>query len=131
MTGEGKPGLAATEEAAPKEIKLPPKESAVDDSGDPPEKTIDKQIQKWRDSEIADEIPSMSGITIRADDDGLDEMVWSALCNAGFQRIKSQVRKDRRVLRTAPDQFVWFSADVVPDDALMPVERIRQMLSKI
>ncbi len=48
----------------------------------------------------------------------------------GLQRIKSQVRKDRRVLRIGSDQFVWFSSDVPPDDALMPVERIRQILTK-
>ena len=28
------------------------------------------------------------------------------------------------------DQFAWFSCDVSPVDALMPVERIRQVLAK-
>ena len=34
------------------------------------------------------------------------------------------------MLRIADNQFIWFSADVPPDEGLMPVERIRQILSK-
>ena len=50
--------------------------------------------------------------------------------NAVFAKITSQLRKDRRVLRTDDHHFLWFSADMQPDDGLMPVGRIRQIIDK-
>jgi hypothetical protein len=48
--------------------------------------------------------------------------------DAVHKSIVGQLRKDRRVLRVADNQFLWFSPDVHPDDGLAPVERTRQIL---
>ncbi len=116
--------------SAPREIVLAPKNPTNEAETQPPEKTLNHQLDTWRHGELGDEAPSISGIKIDLNDCELDPSARELLMEAVYARIKSQVRKDRRVLKIESGQFAWFSCDVPPDDALMPIERIRQMLTK-
>ncbi len=100
------------------------------DPNEPPEKTLNHQLDTWRDSDQNDETPSISGLNVAMDEMQLDDDTCSRLTRAIHRKITAQLRRDRRVLQTGPRQFAWFSYDVPAKDALMPVERIRQMLEK-
>jgi len=97
---------------------------------EPPAKALTQQLDAWRDGESRHETPSMSGIRVELEDSEPDEATRASLSNAIREHIRAQLRKDRRLLKISDNQFAWFSPDVSPDDALMPVERIRQMLNK-
>lgn len=117
-------------EPAPQKIVLAPKGPVIKNDNDPPEKTLNQQLDTWRHSDLSDETPSMSGMWLDVKGAEIDDEVHKRLTEAVNQRIKKQVRKDRRVLNLGTGQFAWFSDDVPPEDALMPVERIRQMLTE-
>jgi hypothetical protein len=95
-------------------------------SGDPVG-VLTEQLAAWRASESRGEMPCLSGIEVVADDTQGGGHVGSLLDESVRARIIRQLRKDRRLLRGAEHQFIWFSPDAHPDDALRPVERIRQM----
>ncbi len=124
------PLSSSAQETAPKEIVLTLSNPVVEAESQSPEKTLSHQLDTWRHSDLSDEAPSMSGIKIDLSDCELDDATSDRLLEKVFVRIKSQVRKDRRVLKVEKGQFAWFSCDVTPDDALMPIERIRQILTK-
>ena len=117
-------------ECAAKKFVLPSVSPTPLDDHDPPEMILNRQVDAWRDSDLRDETPSLSGLTVDIRDAELDASILSHLMSEIRTKIVRQLRKDRRVLTIAPHKFAWFSCDVSPDDALMPVERIRQMLVK-
>lgn len=115
---------------SPMKIVLAPKSPVIEDEFIPPEKSLSQQLETWHQGDLSDETPSLSGMQIDVEGSDVDDGTPNLLADAVYKRIKAQVRKDRRVLRISNSQFAWFSSDVPPDDALMPVERIRQMLAK-
>jgi hypothetical protein len=113
----------------PETLILRPAVQTLEEENKSPAEALQEQLQQWRGSESVDEdVPSLSGLSISLVDVDTDSPVGEILSETIHARIKGQVRRDRRVLRIEPGCFVWFSPDVLPDDALMPVERIRQLL---
>lgn len=122
---DGKPKTAQV----PDKIVLSSKRKNKRDDG-PPEGVLEEQLQSWREGELKDEPPSLSGVRFELEETQLAPETYQALSEAVYKQIRRQVRRDRRLLKLAPNQFAWFSADVSPEDALMPAERIRQTLDK-
>lgn len=114
---------------APRKIVLPTRPPPQDTTVEPPEETLSQQLEMWREGDSSDETPSMSGILIDVEDSELDIAIRALLSKAAYRRVRAQLRTDRRLLQTGDYQCVWFSSDIPPDQALMPVERIRQMLT--
>ena len=112
-----------------KKLKLPLKGRLEEQQAASPEATLNHQINSWRQGDFADEVPSLSGIQFEVVEPALDDSTLELLSKALHARVRDQVRKDRRVLRIDLNQVIWFSADAPPEDALLPVERIRQMLT--
>lgn len=114
---------------APEILILRPAVQMLEEESKSPLETLQEQLQQWRGSEPGDEdVPSLSGLSISVIGVAADSPLREVLSETIHARIKGQVRRDRRVLKIEPFCFVWFSPDVLPDDALMPVERIRQFL---
>jgi hypothetical protein len=132
--GHGAPSVPLTRPAAwdpaTQKLILSPTASGCPDEVEPPEIVLGRQFETWRESDPREETPCLSGFMVTVKDAALDEPVRVSLMRAVHARIAGQLRKDRRVLRVADNQFVWFSGDVHPDEGLMPVERIRQQLGK-
>ncbi len=121
--------MSASESATKRFVLSTVSPARVDDH-DPPETILNRQLDAWHAGDLRDDVPSMSGITVAIRDAELESPTLSRLTNEIRTRISRQLRKDRRVLEVAANQFAWFSCDVAPGDALMPIERIRQMLCK-
>lgn len=102
---------------------------SVEEPSDPVA-VLTEQLAAWRSTESREETPCLSGFEVVAHDTQLDANVRSLLCQSVRAKIVRQLRKDRRVLCLADHQFIWFSPDAHPDDALRPVERIRQLFDK-
>jgi hypothetical protein len=107
----------------PKPVSRPAEDEA-------PEVVLGRQLEDWQASDPREETPCLSGFAVTLQNNAVDDHVGAALMNAVYGKITSQLRKDRRVLRTAENHFLWFSADVHPDDGLLPVGRIRQIIDK-
>ncbi|MFW6169592.1 MAG: hypothetical protein ACODAD_03815 [Planctomycetota bacterium] len=126
-TGEAdKPGVAKS----PEKIVLASRTRQAKRTEEPPEKHLEDELETWRQGELRDETPSMSGVRFELHESELESETYKALSDAVHKRIRRQVRRDRRVLGIDDNQFAWFSTDVPPEDALMPAERIRQTLMK-
>ncbi len=112
-------------------LVLPPKPgSPAVEEEQAPDVVLGRQLEVWQSSDPREETPCLSGFVVTVQDNTVDDRVRSSLMNAILAKISSQLRKDRRVLRTDDQHFVWFSADMQPDDGLMPVGRIRQIIDK-
>jgi hypothetical protein len=111
-------------------LVLPPKASADSLREEPVEESLQRQLTGWLANEQRIETPSMSGLRVTVRDLPADPVVAGALMDAICGKITAQLRKDRRVLRPQDSQFVWFAADTNPDDGLLPLSRIRQLLEK-
>ena len=111
-------------------LVLMPKVEPQDEQDESPERLLGNQIDAWRVGVDQEETPSVSGICITLADDSIDQQTRSSLMNAIQSKIARQLRRDRRVLRFPENVFAWFSSDMPPDDALMPLDRIRQMIEK-
>jgi hypothetical protein len=123
------PTTPATQETQPpRKLTLELKKQVDEHTNDPPEDQLTVQLQAWQNGDLAGDTPSMSGIKLQVKGE-LDETVRGALADAVYKCIKKQIRKDRRLLRIGHDQFAWLSSDVPPEDAVLPVERIRQLLA--
>ena len=116
-------------EPAPQKIVLAQKGPAIKVENDPPERDTQSATRYLAAQRLERRTPSVSGTWPDVEGAELDNEVHKRLTEAVYQRIRKQVRKDRRVLNLGSGQFAWFSNDVPPEDALMPVERIRQMLT--
>ncbi|MHB8957981.1 MAG: hypothetical protein ACYC4U_34060 [Pirellulaceae bacterium] len=95
-----------------------------------PDVVLHDQLEAWQASNPREENASLSGFAVMLPGSDAGAQVQTALMKAVLAKITTQLRKDRRVLRIADDLFLWFSADVQPDDGLLPVGRIRQILDK-
>jgi hypothetical protein len=124
------PAHPAAWDPATQRLVLTPTQDPCPAEEGPPETVLESQFEAWRASERREDTPCLSGFMVTVNDPALDELVQASLMRALHTKIAGQLRKDRRVLRIADNQFVWFSADVDPADGLMPVERIRQLLDK-
>jgi hypothetical protein len=122
------PSRSAAWDSTSHKLVLPRKPSAAPEDDGPPEAVFARQLDAWRASQSREETPCLSGIMVTVQDQGLGDHARAALMNAASASIVGQLRKDRRVLRIADDQFLWFSPDVSPDEGLAPVERTRQIL---
>jgi hypothetical protein len=111
-------------------LVLPPKPVTRPPEDEAPDVVLGLQLEAWQASDPREETPCLSGFAVTLHNSNVDDHVRAALINAVHGKITSQLRKDRRVLRTAENHFLWFSADVHPDDGLLPVGRIRQMIDK-
>ena len=76
------------------------------------------------------ENPSLCGISVIIRDPSADPEVARSVMSSIATKIAAQLRKDRRILCPQDNQLVWFAADTNPDDGLMPLSRIRQLLEK-
>lgn len=126
-TGEADKAVLAK---SPDKIVLASRTRQAKRTDEPPEKGLEKELETWRQGELRDETPSMSGVRFELHESELESETYKSLSEAVHKRIRRQVRRDRRVLAIETNQFAWFSTDVPPDDALMPAERIRQTLMK-
>ncbi len=104
-------------------LVLPPKPVARPAEDEAPDVVLGRQLEAWQASDPREETPCLSGFAVTLHNGAVDDHVREALINAVHGKITSQLRKDRRVLRTAENHFLWFSADVHPDDGLLPVGR--------
>ena len=134
-TGEDgdQPGAAVPPDGADtvvRKVTLQPKAAAQFDANQPPETVLNAQLDAWRHDEDRDETPSMTGLCAVPTNEEFDDTARARLMDAVHAKISGQLRKDRRVIRLEPDQFAWFSEDMHPEDACMPAERIRQMISQ-
>jgi hypothetical protein len=121
-----RPCPAAVRRVAGK-IVLNVKKPNLTASGLPPEECLQEQLHAWRQGEVRAERPSASMVTVIPQED-LDARRASLLADAVQSRIASPLRNDRCVLRVDDHCFAWFSRDVAPEDALMPIERIRHQI---
>lgn len=101
-------------------------ENAVDDT--PPEQKLDEQLLEWREDEETDDLASLSMLVLAAPNDETEPEATPLLRKAIHDTMRKQIRRDRVLMTLEEGQYVWFSSDVHPEDALMPVERIRQTL---
>jgi hypothetical protein len=119
--------------AAPEEpiLTLEPMapKNAVDDT--PPEQKLDDQLSEWREDEETDDIASISMLVLAAPNEQTEPDATPLLCKAIHDTMRKQIRRDRVLMTLEEGRYVWFSSDVHPEDALMPVERIRQTLQKM
>ncbi|MHB8861510.1 MAG: hypothetical protein ACYC6N_03835 [Pirellulaceae bacterium] len=95
-----------------------------------PDVVLRGQLEAWQASNPREENASLSGFAVMLPGSDAGAQVQTALMKAVLAKITTQLRKDRRVLQIADNLFLWFSADVQPDDGLLPVGRIRQILDK-
>ncbi len=124
------PAALPAANAMPQKFVLPSVGQCSEDENDPPDVILNRLLDAWRQGDLRDETPSLSGLFVDLDSTGIDPAIIVRLKFELKARISRQLRKDRRVLEVSPLQFAWFSSDVAPGDALMPVERIRQILGK-
>jgi hypothetical protein len=97
----------------------------------PPEQKLDDQLLEWREDEETDDIASISMLVLAAPSDETEPEATPLLREAIHDTMRKQIRRDRVLMTLEEGQYVWFSSDVHPEDALMPVERIRQTLQKM
>lgn len=95
----------------------------------PPQEYLARQLETWRDECEPDAPASLSGVSIDAAATVLDDVLRESLMSAVLERLTGQLRRDRRVVRIAADRLAWLSPDVDPEDAVMPLDRIRQLLT--
>jgi hypothetical protein len=122
------PAVRPAWDATTHRLVLPPKPTAAPEEEGPPEAVFARQLETWRTSQQREETPCLSGIMVSVQHVVLDDCTRDTLMKAVHASIAGQLRKDRRVLRIADNQFLWFSADMQPDEGLAPVERTRQIL---
>ncbi len=115
--------------AAPRMVLTPRVADPVDQPSDPVA-VLTQQLAAWQAAEAREAAPCLSGFEVVAHDPQLDANVRSLLYQSVRVKVIGQLRKDRRVLRIADQQFIWFSPDAHVDDVLRPVERIRQLFEK-
>lgn len=111
-------------------LVLQPKSVVPPEEVEPPEVVLGRQLEAWQASDAREETPCLSGFVVTLRDGTVEDHVRTSLLNAVCGKITNQLRKDRRVLRSDDNHFLWFSPDVHPDDGLMPVGRIRQIIDK-
>ena len=125
------PAHPAAWDPATQKLVLTPLDPPAPAEEEPPETVFSQQLEMWRgSSDREEEIVCLSGFMVTIRDPDAHQHMRESLLKAVQARISGQLRKDRRVLRIADHQLVWFSGDVSPDEGIMPVERIRQLLGK-
>ena len=124
------PARPAAWDPVTQKLVLPPAASPCPEDEGPAETVFERQFETWRMGNPHEPTSCLSGFMVTVKDAAPDAYVRESLLRAVQARIVGQVRKDRRVLRIADNQLIWFSNDVHPDEGLMPVERIRQLLGQ-
>jgi len=124
------PSQCAAWDSTVKKLVLAPRPTASPDDTRTPDEIFAGQWEKWRAHPGPEAHPCLAGVLVAVRGGTLDADARSALMKAVQTSITGQLRKDRRVLRVADDQCMWFLPDVSTADALAPVERTRQMLRK-
>lgn len=125
------PTRPAAWDPATQKLVLTPLDPPAPAVEEPPETVLSQQLEMWREnSDREEETACLSGFMVTIRDPDAQQHMGELLLKAVQARISGQLRKDRCVLRIADYQLVWFSDDVSPDDGVMPVERIRQLLGK-
>jgi hypothetical protein len=109
-------------------LKLEPlvPQKEIDDT--PADEMLEAQLLEWRDDEEAEDIASISVLVLSEPNDDTEPEAVPLLRQAVYKTMRQQIRRDRVLMIMGAGQYVWFSADVHPEDALMPVERIRQTI---
>jgi len=108
-------------------IKLPCDSTPNDDR--PAETILAQQLLEQPAADDPTCHPSATMMFLERADANLDDPTWSKTLAAVQQVIRGQLRRDRQVLQFDPGEFVWFTGDTPVDEALLPAERIRQLLT--
>ncbi len=111
-------------------LVLKPKDEPEESLQESVEESLQRQFTAWMANEQRLENPSLCGISVIIRDPSADPEVARSVMSSIATRIAAQLRKDRRILSPQENQLVWFAADTNPDDGLMPLSRIRQLLEK-
>jgi hypothetical protein len=111
-------------------LVLKPKDEPEEICRESVEESLQRQLTAWMANEQRLETPSLCGISVIIRDPSADPEVARSVMNSVATKIAAQLRKDRRILCPQENQLVWFAADTNPDDGLMPLSRIRQLLEK-
>lgn len=111
-------------------LVLTPKDQPEIATNEPIEESLQRQLTAWLANEQRLETPSLCGISIVIRDPSSDPDLARSVMNTVSAKIAAQLRKDRRILCPQHNQLVWFAADSTPDDGLLPLSRIRQLLEK-
>ncbi len=109
--------------------KLPRRPATPPVEDRPADVVLLEQLDEWRTEEFGDEMPSATMLTVPRPDTDLIDQVWPVLLKAIGETVTSQLRRDRRVLQFAENEFFWFTEDVSAEDALLPAKRIRHILA--
>lgn len=116
-------GPAAMVRLAPLPVDEPSEELPYD-------VVLEQQLMAWQDGDLHDIAACAAMLVVMEPGRDADPTVRSLVLNALHDTVVSQVRKDRQVVTPSEDRFVWFLDDMEAEDALIPVERIRQMIEK-
>lgn len=115
--------------AAPEPLVSPPETELPPEADLPPEEVLQSELEKWHSEESFDGMPSATVLVVKPQADGLSDSTLASLHHAVRQTIASQLRRDRRIVQPAANEFAWFSNDISVEDALLPAQRIRHMLA--
>lgn len=91
---------------------------------------LEQQLAAWREGELSELTTSAVMLAVTRPAKDAEGAVRTCLLDAVRKTIVGQVRRDRQIVSPSEDRFVWFLDDVEPEDAVMPVERIRQVIEK-
>jgi hypothetical protein len=127
------PVLAAEDRESPVEeriLTLEPLASNQQLDDTPATQVLNELLDEWREGEQSEEVASMSMLVLAGPDDDSEPEAVPLLRQAIRDTIRKQIRRDRVLMTPEEGHYQWFSSDVHPEDALMPVERIRQTIQK-
>ncbi len=95
----------------------------------PPEAILSEQLRQWQAEEDRTPAPSATILSVLYPNEESGDEVDGQLIRAIREVITGILRRDRKVLMFANQEFIWFSNDTSAEDAIAPTERIRQRVT--
>lgn len=111
-------------------LVLTPKDQPEVPANEPVEESLQRQLTAWLANEQRLETPSLCGLSVVVRDPSASPEIARSVMTAITTKVAAQLRKDRRILSPHENQLIWFAADTHPDDGLLPLSRIQQLLEK-
>jgi hypothetical protein len=94
-----------------------------------PEQVLQDQLSTLEPSADPAVDPSATILYVERADETITDSQWIRVLDAVEQAVRGQLRRDRHVLSFSIGEFIWLTGDTPVEDALLPAERIRQVLA--